>query len=103
MVQEVEQALRLQEFDKQITGLTAEIAALPKHVAVIEKQLESHLRKLEANRAALAANQRERSPGLREGASFAFEGPPALARTASIRASNCFGRPRPDQRERSVA
>src|SRR5882672_2379710 len=60
MVQEVEQSLRLQEFDKRIAELAAEIAALPKHVAAIEKQLETHLRKLEANRAALAANQRER-------------------------------------------
>ena len=60
MVQEVEQALRLQEFDKRISELTNEIAALPKHVAAIEKQLEAHLRKLETNRAALAANQRER-------------------------------------------
>jgi hypothetical protein len=39
MVQEVEQALRLQEFDKRISELTNEIAALPKHVATIEKQL----------------------------------------------------------------
>ncbi len=60
MIEEVDQALRLQETDTRIAALLAEIAQLPKHVAMIEKQLESHLRKLEADRAALAANQRER-------------------------------------------
>lgn len=60
MVEEVEQALRLQEVDKQISDLNGEIARLPKHIAEIEKQLDTHNRKLEADRAALSANHKER-------------------------------------------
>ncbi len=60
MVEEVEQALRVEDADKRLHDLNAEIAALPKRVAAIERQLEAHLRKLEADRAALSANHKER-------------------------------------------
>lgn len=60
MIEDVEQALRLQEIDKRISLLNAEIIALPKHIAGIEKQLEAHNRKLAADQAILSANQKER-------------------------------------------
>ena len=52
--------IHLQDLDKSIAELQAEISAFPKHIALIERTLDSHLRKLEADRAALTANQRER-------------------------------------------
>jgi len=52
--------IHLQDLDKRIAELQAEISAFPKHIASIERTLDSHLRKLEADRAALTANQRER-------------------------------------------
>jgi uncharacterized protein len=60
MLPDLKLAIRLQELDHSLAGLTKEIAALPKHIAVIESKLVSHTRKLEADRAALAANQEDR-------------------------------------------
>ncbi|MCX6591734.1 MAG: C4-type zinc ribbon domain-containing protein [Acidobacteria bacterium] len=60
MIEEVEQAVRLEEVDRRLITLTQEIAELPKHIAQIEKQLIGHLKQLEAEKAALAANQKER-------------------------------------------
>lgn len=60
MIEDVEQALRLQEIDKRISTLNSEIIALPKHIAEIEKQLDSHNRKLAGDQAILAANQKDR-------------------------------------------
>lgn len=60
MLLEVEQALRLQEFDKRLAELEKEISTLPKQIAQIEQLLESHNRRLKADRAALDANQKER-------------------------------------------
>jgi predicted nucleic acid-binding Zn-ribbon protein len=60
MIEEVEQAVRLEEVDRRLIALTQEIAELPKHIARIEQQLIGHLKKLDADKAALAANQRER-------------------------------------------
>jgi predicted nucleic acid-binding Zn-ribbon protein len=60
MLPDLKLAIQLQDLDKRISELQAEIASLPKHITRIEKTLESHNRKLEADRAALAGNQRER-------------------------------------------
>ena len=60
MIEEVEQAVRLEEVDRRLIALTQEIAELPKHIARIEQQLVGHLKQLDADKAALAANQRER-------------------------------------------
>src|SRR3989441_8159985 len=60
MLHDLKLAVRLQEIDNRVAGLTREVAALPKHVAEIEKKLEAHQRKLEADRAALTANQKDR-------------------------------------------
>ncbi len=57
---DVGKALHLQELDRTISELRAEIASLPKQIAEIEKALVSHFRKLEADKGVLAANLRAR-------------------------------------------
>lgn len=57
---DLQNLLSLQEADREIGRLTAEIAALPKRVAVIEQKLAATRAQIEKAKAAISAGQAER-------------------------------------------